>query len=393
MQTGKTFSRKLLALVLGIVLLSVAFSFAMAGAESEAASLVALTNQATDEGALDSPFKAVYNEASQSVVGIQLNLQRGVVNGRIFNNSSFVGSGVVIKDGVVLTNYHVVTSGGSEVMGDISVVYDGEEYSTTYLAGDAASDIAVLEVEGLPAPAAKIGNSEELSVGDWALVIGNPLGETFANTLTVGVISGVNRSISSRNPSTGAAQETTMIQTDAAINSGNSGGGLFNIRGELVGITSMKLSGRTSLNSAYIEGFGFAIPINEVAKVADDLIDYGEVKVEDEKYPRIGVTIQTLESESDEPTGEFMPSSVWVRQVEKDAPADLAGIRVDDLIVEADGTRVKTTAELSDIVRSHEDGDIMQIKVYRYPSLRSITMEDDLPEGEYITFDVQVTVE
>lgn len=369
--TMNTFRTKFVAIVLGVVMLTAMFGVTMASAESATAAAI-----------LESPFTGVYNDVSQSVVGIQLNTQRRSMNGRIVSNSQLVGSGVVISDdGYVVTNFHVVANGGTEVVDDISVVYNDNEYAATYVAGDEENDIAVLKVDDLKAPGVAIGNSDELSVGDWALVVGNPLGEAFTNTLTVGIISGLDRDMSAGR----LGSQTSMIQTDAAINSGNSGGGLFNTKGELVGITSMKMSNNGMYGSATIESIGFAIPINTVMKIADDLIDYGAVI-----YPRMGVSIQTIDSPSDEPTEEYLPSSVWVVSVEEGAPAETAGIQQDDLIVKADGERVKTTEELQAIVRSHQAGETVEIEVYRIPDLRSIAVDEKIPEGEYLTFEVEL---
>lgn len=373
--TTNTYRTKFVAIMLGIVMLTAMFGATLASAESAATT----ASTASD---LDSPFKGVYNQVSQSVVGVQLNTQRRSMNGRIVSNSQLVGSGVVISDdGYVVTNFHVVANGGTEVVDDISVVYNDDEYAATYVAGDEENDIAVLKVDNLKAPAVAIGNSDELTVGDWALVVGNPLGEAFTNTLTVGIISGLDRDMSEGR----LTSQTSMIQTDAAINSGNSGGGLFNIKGELVGITSMKMSNNGMYGSATIESIGFAIPINTVMKIADDLIDYGAVI-----YPRMGVSIQTIDSPSDEPTEEYLPSSVWVVEVESDSPADKAGLQQDDLIVKADGERVMSTEELQTIVRSHQAGETIEIEVYRIPDLGNIAVDEKIPGGEYLTFEVEL---
>lgn len=378
---------KWIALGLGIVLAGAAVGFTLGNnnlntASATAESLASQLSMASASTDLESPFKAVYDEASQSIVGIQLSSQPAVLNGRIQNNSALVGSGVVVREGYVVTNYHVVANGGSEVASKISVIYNEETYDATYVAGDETADIAVLAVADLNAPPVTIGNSDELSVGDWALVIGNPLGESFTNTLSVGIISGLNRDMSD------VSGSTTMIQTDAAINSGNSGGGLFNIRGELVGITSMKLSGRTSLGSAYIEGIGFAIPINEVANVADDLIDYGEIK-----YPRIGVSVNNVDSPSDEPTAEYLPRSVLVLDVEKDSPAANAGMKNYDLITAVNGERITTAEELQAAIRNTADGESVEVTVYRIEKLNALLLEEEIPEGEYITFTIEPTME
>lgn len=387
MNTDKKFRTKFVAMTLGVALLGMVFGVVLSanlnGSETASAeSLTALAAQASTASDLDSPFKAVYEEVNPSVVGIQLSTQRRAANGRISSDSAFVGSGVVIKDGYVVTNYHVVTAGTTQVASGISVMYNEEVYTAKYVAGDSDSDVAVLEVKDLPAPAVKLGNSDELSVGDWALVVGNPLGESLSNTLTVGVISGLDRDMSG---SRVASTSPTMIQTNAAINSGNSGGGLFNVRGELVGITSMKMSSNGYYGVASIEGIGFAIPINTVIKIADDLIDYGKVV-----YPRMGVTIDIISGGKEEPSEDHLPSSVWITGVEEGSPAERAGLQVDDLVMWADGTRVTSPEELQAIVRSHEAGETVELKVYRIEGIGSVKVNEKIPEGEYLTFDVEL---
>lgn len=346
-----------------------------AAAESVLAQDTALTSDQ-----LESPFKAAYEKASQSVVGIKISTGTSIANGRISSQTAFVGSGVVVSDdSYVVTNNHVIESADS-----IYVVVGEEEYPAELVATDADSDVAVLLCKDLNVIPATLGNSDELSVGDWALVIGNPLGETFANTLTTGVISGLGRDVNTAGANTSV---NNFIQTNAQINSGNSGGGLFNIAGELVGITSMKLSNNGYYGSAAIEGIGFAIPINTVKDVADDLIEYGE-----RQYPAIGVTVAPIDSNTEEPTKDSLPKSIWVRSVEKNSPAAEAGIQANDLIVKADGKRISTVSELQSIIRGHEIGETVEITVYRIPNLTQIKVNEDIPDGEYLTFDVEVKV-
>ena len=377
MGNKKLFSVKRMAVLLSVMLLGAMAGVAVASAES----LTALTLQASTAADLDSPFKTVYGNVNESVVGIELMSQTYVRNGRISVDTSFVASGVVIGNETVITNYHVVTGGrgSNNVAEGINIVYKGERYPAEYVAGDEESDVAILTVKDLAAPAVPLGNSEELSVGDWALVIGNPLGEEFINTLTVGVVSGLNRDVKSSG--------ITMIQTNAQINKGNSGGGLFNIRGELVGITSMKMSGMGYFGASSIEGLGFAIPINTVSKVADDLIRYGQVV-----YPRLGVQVNNIISVSDEPTKDSLPASIWVVKVEESSPAGEVGIQTDDLIMEVDGQRVRTYDDLQEILRQHQEGDVISVTVYRVPNVRNIKAEENIPEGEFLTFDVTLKI-
>ena len=333
---------------------------------------------------LESPFKAVYEAVRPAVVGIEVTASARVMNGRIVTTTDFAGSGVVIsEDGVVLTNYHVIDGAQG-----LYVVSGGNELPATLIAGDEDSDIAVLRVEAEGLTPAVLGDSDALSVGDWALVVGNPLGEQFVNTLSVGVISGLDRDVRSQTTGrTGLSTSANLIQTDAAINAGNSGGGMFNIAGELVGITSMKLSNNGYYGYAAIEGVGFAIPINGIKQIVSDLIAYGEVR-----YPRIGVTLTEIASPSMEATEDMLPRSLWVTAVEEGSPAQKAGIRVDDLIVEADGVRVTTAAELQTAVRSHQEGETMQIGIYRIPGLTQIKASEKIPQGESLTLEVEVAV-
>ncbi len=381
---------RFVALGLSVALLGVVFGVALTAnlsettdARAESLTQMALSASTSDE--LESPFKTVYQEASPSVVGVKVTMNMRVSGGRIRTDTQFVGSGVSIGDGYVITNYHVATAGGTLQAGSttLTVVYEDTDYPATYVAGDESSDIAVLKVEGLNAPAAKIGNSDALTIGDWALVIGNPLGEQFTNTLTVGVISGMNRSVQS-NSRIGSGTSDSLIQTSAQINSGNSGGGLFNIKGELVGITSAKMSS-SYYSSTSIEGIGFAIPINTVTKIVDDLIEYGKVLT-----PRFGIKVTTLSSDVDEPTKDSLPKSVWVHEVEKDSPAEAAGMQVNDFIMEVAGQRVTSSEELQKVLKQQTVGEFVDVVVYRVPGASLMQEDADLSQGEMITLKVEV---
>lgn len=386
---------KMVALLLafamaGVLLGTMLHTGSVSPASAEIASPPSLESLASTP--LESPFKAPYEQASQSIVGIELTKSMTVRNGRVYTDTQAVGSGVVISDdGYVVTNYHVVTAGGSQMIDSICVTYGDKKYNAQYVAGDESTDIAVLKVDGLNAPAAKIGNSDEMSVGDWALVIGNPLGqEALVNTLTVGVISGQNRDMTRTNRTTGKTMGTKMLQTNAQINSGSSGGGMFNIRGELIGITSMKYASVSAYSTSLVEGLGLAIPVNTVIEVVNELIEFGEVK--EQPQPRMGVQITDFPSDAEEPTKDSMPASVWVREVEANSPAEAAGLKKDDLIMYADGTRVKTAQELVDIVSKHALDDVVELQVYRIPDMRNIAEDQDIPEGETLTFSVELKI-
>jgi serine protease Do len=206
----------------------------------------------------------VYAQNKKSVVAISCSAK---VNqyGQIGTVTSSGSGFVLTEDGYVITNYHVIE--GAEIVNVIT--YDGTEYRAMVKGYDANNDLAVLKVDVEGLPAAKIGSSNDLIIGDMVVAIGNPLGE-LTSTQTVGYISGKDRDVSTD------GTLINMLQTDAAINPGNSGGPLFNMKGEVIGITTAKYSGTTS-SGATIEGIGFAIPIDDVTKMIADIMAYGYV--------------------------------------------------------------------------------------------------------------------
>ena len=194
-------------------------------------------------------------------------------------SSKSMGSGVIIsKDGYIITNHHVVAGANSITI----TTHDGTSYEAKLIGSDAKSDIAVLKVKANNLTPATLGDSSKISIGDTAMAIGNPLG-TLGGTVTDGIISATSRSLIINN------EAMDLIQTNATINSGNSGGGLFDGNGNLIGIVNAKDSGTTS-SGATIEGLGFAIPINKAMEVAKDIIKNGKVT----SRATIGVTLQTI---------------------------------------------------------------------------------------------------
>ena len=384
MPENKNWGRYLWLSLVGLTLAVIVWITASVPGDRSQPRAFAYAESKTQADSLSSPFKTVYETVSPAVVGVKVTTSSRVVGGRIVASTAFAGSGVVISaDGVVLTNYHVV-----EGAQGLYVVSGENEIPAELIAGDEDSDVAVLRIAAENLTAAVLGDSDALSVGDWALVVGNPLGEQFVSTLSVGVISGLDRDVRSQSSSrTGRATSASMIQTDAAINSGNSGGGLFNIAGELVGITSMKLSNNGYYGYASIESIGLAIPINTIKSIVSDLMDYGKVR-----YPRIGVTLQEIASPSLEPTDEMLPRSLWVTKVEANSPAAKAGVRQDDLILAADGVRVTTASELQAAVRAHKEGETVRLRVYRIPGLTTIKSTEKIPAGEYVEMDVAVAL-
>lgn len=274
------------------------------------------------------------------------------------NTSS--GTGFVIsQDGYVVSNYHVVDGGTA-----IQVITVGEQTYDAVLVGyDKTNDVSLLKVEAENLPYVAIGSSDDLRVGDQVVAIGNALGELTA-TLTVGYISGKDRIVNTD----GTA--INMLQTDASINSGNSGGPLFNVYGEVVGITTAKYTGASN-SGATIEGIGFAIPINDVFGMLEDIRDYGYVT-----GPYLGVSVRDVDQAVIQNYG--FPAGAYVVEVVEGLSADRAGLRAMDIIVNIGGYDVTSVNVLSRVLRKFEAGDTTTITVFR--SGAEIHMEITLDE-------------
>ncbi|MBR3109007.1 MAG: trypsin-like peptidase domain-containing protein [Clostridia bacterium] len=390
----------------------------------------AIVNTSTDQSKIDSPFLSVVNEVRNSVVGVNnyatttsyYGYGFGYGYGRPESQESLrgTGSGVVItKYGHVLTNYHVV-EGASRVT--VTTGTDEEEHEASVVGYDANLDIAVLEVKGLDLKPVELGDSDAMQVGEWAIVIGNPLGERFSRSVSVGVVSGLGREVTDQSMDKYGRISTitnTMIQTDAAINSGNSGGGMFNILGQLQGIPAMYALSSSSSSFFFSTGeqadnIGLCIPIN-VAKplITEVLKDYNsnsngnsadtrsqnsgekEERVDSPLYgkPRLGVTITTLSNSS-----RFgLPAGAFVRAVEAGSPADDGGIKVGDIVVEMDGTVLDSQNALITKLNGYHEGDQVHLKVYRDPELTEKTNLETvdvnkLGKGEYIDLTITLRV-
>ena len=303
-------------------------------------------------------IKEIAAKASPSVVEINI---EGQTTGYGFFGGTYTtqaaGSGVIIsKDGYIITNNHVV-EGATSITVKTS---DGTEYAATLVGTDSKSDIGVIKVEADNLTPATIGDSSTISVGDTAVVIGNPLG-TLGGTVTNGIISATDREISINN------ETMNLIQTNAAINSGNSGGGMFDANGNLIGIVNAKDSGTTSSGTT-IEGLGFAIPINDAMNIAKQLIESGQVT----DRPTIGVTLQTITKDY----GNYK-AGLYIADVSKGSGAEAAGLQPGDQIVGADGAEIASYTELSKILRNKHVGDILTLTIVR--------------DGEQMDVDVTLT--
>ena len=361
-------------LALGAVLTIAVWFLSAQGGSSEA--VYAQGEVVSTLEGVESPFAAVAERVMPCVVGVSNRANTySIVSGRTELVEQATGSGVVITtQGHVVTNYHVV-----EGASDVQVLWQDQYLSAEVVGVDELTDLAVLRVtENVTLPAVRMGSAEEVRVGDWAIVIGNPLGQQLADTVTVGVISALNRELED-------SSIVKMIQTDAAINSGNSGGGMFNTKGELIGIPSLKFSTSGEDGIASIEGIAMAIPMDVVGPVVSSLIQYGKVT-----RPKLGISVMTLRG-SEEPTDGRIPAGVYVSAVTKDSPAQKAGIQVDDIIIRVDGERVMRHTDLTNRIASHAAGDSVTLTIVLIPGLGQLTVQDRIPSGE--TLDVTVVLE
>ena len=294
-----------------------------------------------DNGALYTPAQ-VYAANVKSVVMISNKVTTGQNGICVSTGSGFI----VTKDGYVVTNQHVVDGKGSITV----ITTDGTEYPAVLVGADDTNDVALLKVDALNLRPVTLGSSAELIVGDQVAAIGNPLG-TLTSTLTVGYVSAKERDV------TTDGFAINMLQTDAAINSGNSGGPLFNMRGEVVGITTAKYSG-TSASGASIEGVGFAIPIDDVIDILPDLANYGYVN---SSY--LGVMVSDMNQDAASYYG--IPVGAYIQEITPGYAAQKAGLRAKDIIVELGGYEVRNVNGLTRALRHFKAGDETAIVVYR----------------------------
>ncbi len=262
--------------------------------------------------------------------------------------SAAAGSGFVIStDGYIVTNYHVIEGASSITV----TFYDGSVYDAELVGGEQTNDVAVLKIDATGLTPVIIGDSDAVNVGQSVTAIGNPLGElTFSQT--AGIISAKDRTVTMSD-----GTELNMLQTDCTINSGNSGGPLFNSYGEVIGITSAKYSNNGS-SSATIEGIGFAIPINDVIGIIQDLIEHGYVTGK----PNVGILLGDVDTAAQR---YGIPAGAEVLAVLEGSCAETGGLQAGDIITAVDETTVQSTTELQTAVQSYQAGDTVTFTVYR----------------------------
>ena len=270
---------------------------------------------------------------------------------------SGAGSGVIISsDGYILTCAHVVDGAST-----ITVTIGDKDYTATLVGEDTTSDIAVIKIDADGLTPATVGNSDSLKVGQSVMAVGNPLGE-LGGTVTGGMISALNRSVTIQGSS--SVNTMSLIQMDASVSPGNSGGGLFNMNGELVGIVNAKSS------SSDAEGLGFAIPINDAIKVAQELLENGYVT----GRPYLGITYLAVEDAQTAAQLGVNAYGVYVVEVVKGGPAEKAGLQAGDRIVSVDGTEIASKDDLGTLMQKHAAGDTLSITIAREGQMQTVNV-------------------
>ncbi len=288
----------------------------------------------------------IYKKVIPSVVSITA----------IKDSGTATGTGIIMSaDGYIITNYHVVTTADQ-----ISVLLTGgEEYLASPVGGDETSDLMVLKIDAKNLTPAEFGDSDASEVGDTVVAIGDPLGTELRGTMTDGIICGIQRNISVED------RTMTLMQTNAALNSGNSGGPLVNMQGQVIGINTMKIA--SSYNS--VEGIGFAIPIVTAKPIVDELVEKGYVT----GRPAFGFKVETLETQVVRYFG--LPGRLCIRSVEENSDAYAQGVREGDIITALEGTAVSSTDEFNRIKNEHVAGDSLCLTIYRNGNSYEVTVK------------------
>lgn len=299
----------------------------------------------------------VASKVRPSIVGIEVEYSVNSIFYRNKSTATAAGSGIIIsEDGYILTNNHIVNSSSTSYYYElgkankvtVTLYNDSTRYDATIVGTDSQTDLAVIKIEKNGLKAAELGDSDAVQVGEFAMAIGNPLGLT--DSVTAGIVSAVNREVSDQDGNSYVA-----IQTDASINSGNSGGALVNSKGQVIGVNTLKLSGTG------VEGVGFAIPINSTKEIYEQLIQYNKVK-----RPYIGIGGYDLDEQT--------VVGIYIKTIEDFSAGEKAGLKIGDVIVEVDGTKVTKMDELNAIKNQKQIGDTLKLKVFREGKEKEITV-------------------
>lgn len=305
----------------------------------------------------------VASKVRPSIVGIEVEYSVNSIFYRNKSTATAAGSGIIIsEDGYILTNNHIVNSSSTSYYYElgkankvtVTLYNDSTKYDATIVGTDSQTDLAVIKIEKNGLKAAELGDSDAVQVGEFAMAIGNPLGLT--DSVTAGIVSAVNREVSDQDGNSYVA-----IQTDASINSGNSGGALVNSKGQVIGVNTLKLSGTG------VEGVGFAIPINSTKEIYEQLIQYNKVK-----RPYIGIVGYDLDEQTAEDNN--LVVGIYIKTIEDFSAGEKAGLKIGDVIVEVDGTKVTKMDELNAIKNQKQIGDTLKLKAFREGKEKEITV-------------------
>ncbi len=421
----KTLGRMAILLALA---LSAALMISAGAASLPAAEIDEIFSVETDKSQVESPITRAVDMVRDSMVGVN-NYRTIASTNRDFGfgfggmprarQQVFMGSGVVIsRYGHILTNYHVI-----EGADRVTVTYGTKEAEATVVVSDENLDAAVLLVPGIDLEPVQLGDSDQLQVGEWAIVVGNPLGQEFERTVSLGVVSAFDREVESDLTDRYGRRDTVtrvMIQVDAAINSGNSGGGLFNVLGQLQGIPTMKYVRQGGspfgfgfgLTAPSVDNIGMCIPINSAKPLIRqalekydgesvspaEIIDHSEeaAAAADASKPRIGVQVDTLNPNSSLMRSGQLPRGAVVMRVETGSPADQAGLQPGDILVEANGVLVDSAQALVGELAGKQVGDRIEVKYFRAEGLMDIIQGNkepsELGKGEYATVTMELKV-
>lgn len=300
-----------------------------------------------------SPIVQIAKEVGPSIVGVAVSVNQPMLGeAEAAQQESGYGTGIIVtQDGYIATNNHVVQGANSVKI----KLFDGTEYPATVVGTDKTTDLAVIKIDATGLTPAALGDSDALEVGENVVAIGNPLGEELAGSVTSGIVSALKRVI----PTDGFSQE--YIQTDAAINPGNSGGALVNMKGQVIGINTLKtyMAGYDDYGVPIgTEGIGFAIPINHAKPIVEQLIATGSVQ-------RPGIGISCFVDDTHQVNPEGAPAGVTISDVTQKGPAAQAGLQAGDIITAIDGAAVDTVDALTAILKSHAIGEKAELTVWR----------------------------
>jgi serine protease Do len=323
--------------------------------------------RATDADSGEVDATAIYNEACQQVVDITTEVtysnSAGTTSSTNINATGFI----ISPDGYIVTNYHVISKAYNNGLGATVVMYDGSSYDATIVGVEESNDIAVLKIDAANLSAVNLGDSSNISVGDTVYTVGNAIGE-LGFSMSIGYVSALDRKVKTNE----SANPIAMFQIDAAVNSGNSGGPLYNSKGEVIGVVTAKYS------DTGVEGIGFAIPINDVASIANDLINEGYVT--GKAY--LGVT---LDERYNALYSQYygLPLGAYVYSVEAGSSAESAGLQAGDIIIKLGSQTVESYSDLRTAVKSYAAGDTTEICIYRAGETLnlSVTFDELLPDS------------